>query len=452
MGLMKELNRVYKAGENRYKRAVKARPKRLYTTEIIRPESLLTGAPEENLLIHGDNRNVCISLLADPEIKGKIKAIYIAPPFFSMADYDAVLDAGGEKIRHRAYKDNWSKGMAEYLKMLTVRLLLMRDLLAEDGLIFVHVDWHAAHYVRAVLDEVFGSDNFVNEIIWQYKSGGSSKKRFARKHDNIFMYAKTSKYRFFPQQEKSYNRGLKPYRFKGVEEFRDDVGWYTMVNMKDVWSIDMVGRTSSERTGYATQKPEQLVERILLSATEPGDLCADFFCGSGTLGAVCAKTGRRFLMVDSGRLAVETAEARLIKQGASFTVLRDKKPKDSGLGVRVDLEKDDAGKGISNVSVTLRDIKPVGAEKAAEDAKLEKIEQIKAEDPMELVLSWSVDFDYDGEVHRPDVLFVRENGKMETSCLRQVATDGVVSVKVTDIFGNVKFRVFDPASAGPRTE
>ena len=104
--------------------------------------------------------------------------------------------------------------------------------------------------------------NFVNEIIWTYKSGGSSKKHFARKHDTILVYSKTDKYYLSLPKEKSYNRGLKPYRFKGVEEFQDETGWYTMVNMKDVWNIDMVGRTSAERTGYATQKPEALLSSL----------------------------------------------------------------------------------------------------------------------------------------------------------------------------------------------
>ena len=125
------------------------------------------------------------------------------------------------------------------------------------------------------------------------------------------MYSKTAKYKFFIQKEKSYNRGLKPYRFKGVEEFQDEVGWYTMVNMKDVWSIDMVGRTSAERTGYATQKPEKLMERIIECSTEEGDLVGDFFCGSGSLGVSAAKLGRRFVMADTGNLAIEVAKKRL---------------------------------------------------------------------------------------------------------------------------------------------
>ena len=161
--------------------------------------------------------------------------------------------------------------------MLASRLLLMRELLSDDGVLCLHLDWHASHYARVLLDEIFGSENFVNEIIWNYKSGGSTNKRFSRKHDNILIYSRTKKFKFRPQKEKSYNRGFKPYRFKGVEEFQDDIGWYTMVNMKDVWSIDMVGRTSAERTGYATQKPKQLINRIIEAFTDEGDIVADVF-------------------------------------------------------------------------------------------------------------------------------------------------------------------------------
>ena len=274
---------------------------------ILSPFSDASGIRQEgNLLYRGDN----LALLTELRGSEKFAMIYIDPPFFTGADKEANMNREGDLVRETAYKDSWST-LEEYLHAMALRLMLMRDLLRDDGLIFLHVDWHAVHYMRLLMDEIFGEDRFINEIIWQYKSGGSSKSRFARKHDNILMYSKTSKYRFFIQKEKSYNRGFKPYRFKGVEEFQDDVGWYTMVNMKDVWSIDMVGRTSAERTGYATQKPEKLMERIIECSTEEGDLVADFFCGSGSLGVTASKLGRRFVMADAGNLAMEVCRKRL---------------------------------------------------------------------------------------------------------------------------------------------
>ena len=261
---------------------------------------------KENILFHGDNMEILNELRGSE----RFSMIYIDPPFFTGADKEANMNRDGALVKETAYKDNWGT-LEEYLHAMALRIMLMRDLLRDDGLFFLHVDWHAIHYARLLMDEIFGQDRFINEIIWQYKSGGSSKTRFARKHDNILMYSKTAKYKFFIQKEKSYNRGLKPYRFKGVEEFQDEVGWYTMVNMKDVWSIDMVGRTSAERTGYATQKPEKLMERRIECSTEEGDLVGDFFCGSGSLGVSAAKLGRRFVMADTGNLAIEVAKKRL---------------------------------------------------------------------------------------------------------------------------------------------
>lgn len=270
---------------------------------------------KENILFHGDNMEI-LNELRNME---KFAMIYIDPPFFTGADKEANMNRDGSFVKETAYKDNWGT-LEEYLHAMALRIMLMKDLLRDDGLFFLHVDWHAIHYARLLMDEIFGQDRFINEIIWQYKSGGSSKTRFARKHDNILMYSKTSKYKFFIQKEKSYNRGLKPYRFKGVEEFKDEVGWYTMVNMKDVWSIDMVGRTSQERTGYATQKPEKLMERIIECSTEEGDLVGDFFCGSGSLGVAAAKLGRRFVMADTGNLAIEVTRKRLDGEVIPYTL------------------------------------------------------------------------------------------------------------------------------------
>ena len=284
--------------------------------DIVKPsDSGINGYDfRNNLLFQGDNLELLKSLRESGE---KLSLIYIDPPFYTKSDKEAVLGTGDEKEKKVAYSDSW-KDVEDYLYMLALRLLYMREVLKDDGLIFVHVDWHAVHHIRLLMDEIFGGDKFVNEIIWQYKSGGSSKKRFARKHDNILLYSKTKKYSFYPQTEKSYNRGLKPYRFKGVEEYQDEIGWYTVVNMKDVWSLDMVGRTSSERTGYATQKPEKLMERIILSGSKEGDLVGDFFCGSGSFGVAAAKLGRRFLMSDSGEMAIEISSERLEKESIMF--------------------------------------------------------------------------------------------------------------------------------------
>lgn len=288
--------------------------------------------PEEhrenlNSLALGDNLEY-MQWLLENGYEGRIRMIYIDPPFFTKSKFDATItltDRNGKKnkIKHLAYDDTFDRNLEFYIENMTARLVLMRELLAEDGLIWVHLDWHSAHYVKMLMDEIFGVKNFQNEIIWQYKSGGSGKRHFSRKHDTILVYSKTAKYYLSVPKEKSYNRGLKPYRFKGVEEFRDERGWYTMVNMKDVWSIDMVGRTAAERNGYATQKPMELMKRIIEAATEPGDYCADFFCGSGSLLEAAESLGRHWIGCDNEPLAISTSRKRLDARESGYDYYRD---------------------------------------------------------------------------------------------------------------------------------
>lgn len=382
----------------------------------------------ENLLALGDNAGF-MKHLVDSGMEGKIRQIYIDPPFFSKANYDAVIKLrspeGETAVKHRAYEDVWKEGMAEYLKMLGTRLLLMRDLLSEDGTIWVHLDWHGVHYVKILMDEIFGEKNFINEIIWTYKSGGSSKKHFARKHDTILVYSKSDKYYLNLPKEKSYNRGLKPYRFKGVEEFQDETGWYTMVNMKDVWSMDMVGRTSAERTGYATQKPEALLERIIRAGSCEGDICADFFCGSGTLAAAAGKLERRWICCDNGTLAVAAAMKRLGKQGEEMKILR------------CDSVQPDDLKVLAYYTPTLFN------DRIKITVEL-KEQNIKA--PVDL---WGVDTDYDGEVFRSEreATAYRDKKGLCTEISIEIpsarASKRRIAVRAVDILGNISYAVID---------
>ena len=286
-------------------------------------EDGMTGANE---LCLGDNLEYMKGLLSRG-YAGAFRLIYIDPPFFTRSSFNAsvsVKDSAGarHKVHHLAYDDKFDRSLEYYIENMAVRLLLMKDLLADDGLMWIHLDWHSSHYIKLVLDELMGEKNFVNEIIWQYKSGGSGKRHFARKHDSILVYSKTSKYYLDVPKEKSYNRDRKPYRFRGVAEYKDEGGWYTLVNMKDVWSIDMVGRTSSERTGYATQKPLELMKRIVLASTEEGDLAGDFFCGSGSLLEAAQMLGRRWIGCDSEEIATSMARRRLRKAGSKFEFVR----------------------------------------------------------------------------------------------------------------------------------
>lgn len=281
-----------------------------------------------NALVLGDNLAYMQGLLENG-YEGRFRLIYIDPPFFTKSKFNATIDlkdrtGKNHKIKHLAYDDTFERSLECYVENMTARLILMRKLLAEDGLIWVHLDWHSAHYMKLIMDEVFGAKNFQNEIIWQYKSGGSGKRHFSRKHDTILVYSKTAYYHLNVPKEKSYNRGLKPYRFKGVKEYKDEYGWYTMVNMKDVWSIDMVGRTSAERNGYATQKPTELLRRIIEATTEEGDYCADFFCGSGTLPETAEALNRHWVGCDTEPLAISTTRKRLEAREGTYDYYRQR--------------------------------------------------------------------------------------------------------------------------------
>jgi hypothetical protein len=317
----------------------------------------------------------------------------------------------------------------------------MRELLADTGTFWIHLDWHVVHYVKVLLDEIFGKDNFVNEIIWQYKSGGSGRRRFSRKHDTLLFYSKSPKYYFKPQKEKSYNRNYKPYRFKGVAEYRDEKGWYTLVNQKDVWPIDMVGRTSKERTGYATQKPEALISLIIESCTKPGDLCVDFFGGSGTLANVAHKTDRRFYSCDMGKVAMAHSVSRLALSGATFVVQNE---------VLID---DQAEKMIPNVLFDVKVISTDITEKKILKIKLEDykiditnscykeeeknlLKEFIQKDPIGMIEYWSVDAYYDGKIHRSTQLMAKHEGAIEVNFEKLGESFERISIVGADILGN----------------
>ncbi len=407
------------------------------------------GEASGNLLVKSDNFLFMKELMQKKALKGKIDLIYMDPPFFSKVDYGTDIRINSDIvkkipiIRQHAYRDTWENGMEDYLIMLTSRCFMIRELLSATGNLIVHLDWHVVHYVKIILDEIFGEKNFVNEIIWQYKSGGVSKRYFARKHDTLLYYAKTSHYYFNPQLEKSYNRAYKPYRFKGVKEYRDEMGWYTMVTMKDVWAIDMVGRTSSERTGYATQKPEALAERIIESCSKEGDLIADFFGGSGTLAAAAQKMNRRWISCDIGKSASVKANKRLATMGATFDFYEEKGSAEENVtdaNVLISLQPIDLT-GNQTIELTLssysykksRDI-PV------EEKYIPVVKKILDKDSLQLVDYWSIDFQYDGRIFKPDSFFCRENGRLEHRIQREAKAFTRIGLRIIDVFGNSTFK------------
>lgn len=284
-----------------------------------------------NRLIYGDNLLAMQALLAGdaqtglPSLRGKVDLIYIDPPFDSKADYRTKISLPGYNLEQKptvveqfAYADTWAEGTISYLRMMYPRLVLMKELLSEKGSIYIHIDWHVGHYIKLLLDDIFGKNNFVNEVIWSYKTGGVSKNFFAKKHDNIFFYSKSENFVFNTQYYRSYQQKKYNYNPNYPELWDEDKQqWYHNSVCRDVWEdINVIGteKDGSERTSYATQKPEALLERIIKASSNEGDLVCDFFGGSGTTAAVAERLGRRWITCDIGKPASLVMRKRFIDQ------------------------------------------------------------------------------------------------------------------------------------------
>jgi len=263
-----------------------------------------------NKLFWGNNRSVMVHLLS--QFAGKINLIYIDPPFATGSDYTLKIKLDDKITKEFGYKDNWGKDLDDYLQMIYECLILMKELLADNGLIFVHLDWHSSHYIKILLDEIF-NQNFVNEIIWYYYNKYSAGKRnLPRAHDNIFVYSKGSKYTFnelrIPRDKprKQLKRESVNGILKNVKDEKGHVVYRTVYDKKadDVWKIPCMQPASSDWTGYPTQKHPRLMERILQIGSNEGDLIADFFCGSGTTLQVAQKMNRRWIGCDNSKYAV----------------------------------------------------------------------------------------------------------------------------------------------------
>lgn len=296
-----------------------------------------------NRLIYGDNLLAMQALLAGdpqtglPSLRGKVDLIYIDPPFDSKADYRTKLTLPGGDINQKpttieqfAYADTWKDGTVSYLRMLFPRLVLMRELLSDHGSIYVHIDWHVGHYVKVLMDEIFGKGNLKNEIIWCYSIGGKGNRFFGRKHDTILWYTNGDEYCFngkdsLVSTERKENTHMRTKIDEDGREYQEKtdkksgkVYRYYVDEGKipnDYWiDIEQLNREDAERIGYATQKPSKLLERIIAASSNEGDLVCDFFGGSGTTAAVAERLGRRWIISDIGKPATLVMRKRLIDQ------------------------------------------------------------------------------------------------------------------------------------------
>lgn len=344
--LLEQLPEIVKAGKRQAQQILEqlesAGRVSLQTRELVIPSrdtagfDLYGSAPtaddleRPNRLIYGDNLLAMAALLAgdeqNPSLREKIDLIYIDPPFDSKADYRTKISLPGTTVDQRptvaeqfAYSDAWEKGTASYLEMIVPRLVLMRELLADSGAIYVHLDPTVGHYVKIVLDEVFGKRSFQREVIWRigwisgYKSAANN---WIRNHDNIFYYVKSPsahefRKRYIPYPAEYVRRDGNPPTGQGYP-------------VEDTWNASELDRMDSiqimsfsrEKVGYATQKNESLLARIVEASTDEGDLVADFFVGSGTTAAVAEPLGRKWVATDIGKPAAMITRKRLVDQNA----------------------------------------------------------------------------------------------------------------------------------------
>jgi len=335
------------------------RGKRPFTSTQYYPAQLKEVHGDEvdgwrNRIYWGDNLQVMSHLLK--EFRGKVDLVYIDPPFDSKADYKKVVSLKGKDIENNSsifeekqYTDIWTND--EYLQFMYERIVMIREILKDSGTIYLHCDHHKIHYLRCIMDEIFGVNNFINEVIWCYKEREMSKTKWNTKHDNILFYAKNiSNYEFY------YEDVLEPYTDVTASKFKyqDQKGYYQIrgkgipgspVNKadglnpeheikypgltyrqymkdgtppRDWWVIPIINKAANERSDYPTQKPEKLIEKIILASSKRGDIVFDCFMGSGTTQAVAMKLGRRFIGADINLGAVQTTTKRLLNVAAEL--------------------------------------------------------------------------------------------------------------------------------------
>jgi DNA modification methylase len=366
----------------------------------------------ESKLILGDNLVVMSTLLA--QYAGKVDLIYADPPFFSQRHYPARIGRGEDSRRPQEWKlaegypDAWPT-LDAYLDMLYPRLALMHQLLSPTGTLYLHLDWHASAYARLLLDEIFGAERLLNEIVWVYHGPSPIRSAFNRKHDTILVYSKGAPYTF------NADAVRQPYNAVTVKTFASSpkAGFGKMPNLargkvpEDWWYFPVVARLHNERSGYPTQKPEALLERIILASSNPGNLVADFFCGSGTTLAAAARLGRRFIGSDMAPRAVQTSRARLVRQvSAPFALLVE----------QVHMKAWEHGAG-----------SPAAGLKLKVEGNTARIEG----DGLDQVDYWEVDLDWDGEFFRSAAQAVRP--------LRKKQVPEIVALSVP-IGGRVQMR------------
>ncbi|HWQ75486.1 MAG TPA: site-specific DNA-methyltransferase [Syntrophomonas sp.] len=395
------------------------------------PDYEAAGIIPGNRYYQGDNLAI-LRTWSDLQPNLPIKLIYIDPPYMSQTRYYSLKD----NSQPPAFEDRWRP--ENYLDMLYPRLRLMREVLDDAGSIFVHVDWHVSHYVHLLLDEIFGAENFINEIAWCYSGGSNSRRHLQRKHDLIYWYGRSSAYTFNPQHRPytsgTMTRGLtasKGDKYRLAAEGARLQDWWTDINK-------ILSPTARENYKYPTQKPRLLLDRIIRMASNPGDLVADFFSGSGTTAEVCNQLGRPWILCDSSLLALQTAVSRLTRNDSPpfsiFAPLQEQRLASGQLTLKAPIMqiKDDG-----HVWVSLGIAKYRPAQPAPEPA---------VDDTSSLIEFWEIDPDYDGTAFNSRCqLFRSRKGELPLNVLLSLPRRGSykIAVQVHDIFAGRQTQVLE---------
>lgn len=303
-------------------------PAPVRTRSLVYPKYQKPGDPIDGKVFYGDNFELLSNLVQTHS--SAIDLIYIDPPFFTNRDFSARVGKKEDSRKPKdwqlasGYGDTW-KGLEPYLQFLYERLSLAYQLLSPAGTLYLHLDWHADAYARLLLDEIFGSDRLLNEIIWTYHGPSPIRTAFNRKHDTILAYTKSDDYIFNVDDIRTdYNQNtIKTFSSSAKAGFGKVPDLERGKVPEDWWYFPVVARLHGERTGYPTQKPEKLLERVIKASSNPHSLILDFFCGSGTTATVASRLGRRFITSDNQLRAIHITTERLIRQGNSAFTLEE---------------------------------------------------------------------------------------------------------------------------------
>lgn len=390
----------------------------------------------KNRIFHGDNLEFMEILIAEG-YENSIDLIYIDPPYMSASNYHAktVIESQGSKqtVSRLAFEDTWNYDSENYLTHVYPRIKAMYKMLKDNGSIFVHLDFHISHYVKVLLDEIFTPEAFINEIVWCYSGGSGAGRNFQRKHDVILWYVKGPDYIFNPQYrpytEGTIQRGLT--KVKGDKYKLNEKG----ANLQDWW-VDInkiLSPTARENLKFPTQKPFNLIKRIVSAASNPGSVVADFYAGSGTTAAVCQQMNRQWLCCDSSQLAIDTMLSRLIQNKSEpfiyESISKELYESNSSLEIAVyETQKFDEE---IEISINIKSFSPQLLPN-----------NITYKTPASFIYFWEIDLNYNGENFCSDAQIFRKSKKIDDSlCLDiilKIPARNIINiaVRVHDLWGN----------------